>query len=406
MTQPPDPIQTIAVVGGGPAGLYLAYLLKQRRPELIVEVFERGRADNTWGFGVVLADGGLRQLAEADTASYEAIARALHPLNGQTFVVNGEATPIDRTRPGGAIQRLKLLQILQGACREVGVILRFETDIPSVAALDRVDLVVGADGANSVVRESFAEGFGTEKRLLHNRFAWFGVDREFDGSFLNFKSVPGGGLVGHYYSYAPGASTFVMECDERTWLGLGLDGVDDTTRRLQTQAYFEQELEGFPLIENNSIWRQFPVITNRRWSCDRYVLIGDALRTAHFSIGSGTRMALEDAIALADAILREPGRAAALSAFQSSRSATMVKLASAAEGSFNWYEDFSLKLEGRSPVAFALSFLRRTGRITPERLLRDFPRFVEYAERHGVDLQPLGNPDQSRPANAVSESDA
>lgn len=402
MSDPTDAVRSVAIVGGGPAGLYLAHLLKSRRPTLSIQVYERSIADATWGFGVVLADGGLRQLANADPRSFEAISHALYPLTRQTFVVDGEAVPIDKARPGGAIQRLALLKVLQTACRETGVELHFSTDVPSMDVLAEADLVIGADGANSVVRETFQEQFGTEKRLLNNRFAWFGVDREFDGSFLNFKSIPQGGLVGHYYSYAQGASTFVMECDERTWLGLGLDEADDATRRLRTQACFENELGGYPLIENNSIWRRFPAITNRRWFHDRYVLIGDALRTAHFSIGSGTRMALEDAIALADAILREPSRSAALAAFQGERSASMAKLADAAEGSFSWYEDFSLRLSHCSAAEFALSFLRRTGRITPERLQRDFPRFLRYAHDHGVALD-LSAPDKS--AAAASPTD-
>ena len=400
------PLKTAVVLGGGPAGLYFAYLLKRRRPELNVAVYERGPADATWGFGVVLADGGLRGLADADEQSFNLISQALYTLDKQTFIVNGEAVPIDKARPGGAIQRLRLLQILHQACRGAGVDLNFEVHIDDLASFSDADLVVGADGANSLIRDSFQEEFGVEKRLLGNRFAWFGVDREFDGSFLNFKAVPKGALVGHYYSYGPRSSTFVMECDARTWSALGLDVLDDTGRREKTQSFFADELGGHDLIENNSVWRQFPVVTCRRWFHDRYVLIGDALRTAHFSIGSGTRMALDDAIALADAVLTEPTREAAFARFQTSRAAPMSKLADAAEGSFNWYEDVSLKLERQSATEFALSFLKRTGRITPERLSRDFPKFLQHAARSGLNIDAVLGADPPSLLQSKSSSHA
>ncbi|MBL6938232.1 MAG: FAD-dependent monooxygenase [Alphaproteobacteria bacterium] len=373
-------------MGGGPAGLYLAYLLKRRKPELSVSVFERAPENVTWGFGVVLPDGGLRQLREADEESYARINAVLHPLYKQTFIVDDERVPIDKARPGGAIGRLTLLHVLHGLCRGVGVDLHFEANIPGLSDLAAFDLVVGADGANSLVRDSLARELGTKKRLLGNRFAWFGVARSFDGSFLNFKSIPNGGLCGHYYSYEERHSTFVMECDETTWFALGLAEANDDTRRLVTQSYFADELGGDPLLDNNSIWRQFPVITSERWYHDRFVLLGDALRTAHFSIGSGTRMALEDAIALADALVAEPNRDRALERYVASRIGPMNKLVGAAEGSFTWYEGFSSKLRLKTATEFALSFLRRTGRISPERLQRDFPEFIAHARRQGVDI--------------------
>jgi 2-polyprenyl-6-methoxyphenol hydroxylase-like FAD-dependent oxidoreductase len=377
-------IRRVGIVGGGPAGLYLALLMRRRRPDITVRVVERSSADATWGFGVVLADGGLRQLAEADPTSFAAIRAELHPIPHQVFTVHGEDVPIDKARSGGAIGRLKLLQTLQRACREAGVNLHFDSTFADPAQFDDCDVIVGADGANSMVRERFAAEFGTRTRLLTNRFAWFGVDRDFDASHLNFKAIPAGALCGHYYSYAPGRSTFVMECDAPTWQALDFDAVSDAERRRRTQAHFAEELEGRDLVENNSIWRQFPVTTNERWHHERYVLVGDALRTAHFSIGSGTRMALEDAIALAEALTLETDRQAAFARYVATRHGPMTKLAKAAEGSFGWYENFSRKMDEMRPGAFALSFLRRTGRIDDARLLRDFPRFLSYASARGV----------------------
>lgn len=375
---------SVGVLGGGPAGLYLAYLLRRWNPAIAVTVHERSPAEATWGFGVVLADRGLRQLEEADPEVFAELSRALYRIPGQTFLVDGEAVPIDKARPGGAIERLTMLRILQRACRGVGVDLNFDSPVEDLGRLPGYDIVVAADGANSLVRRSFADAFGTSQRLLTNRFAWYGANRAFDGSFLDFRSVPGGALVGHYYPYMDGRSTFVMECDEPTWQAMGLEAMDDGARRDATERHFADVLGGRHLLENNSIWRRFPAITNQRWSHGRYVLIGDALRTAHFSIGSGTRMALEDAIVLARAIVAEQTPQAAFAAFQANRGPGMARLADAAERSYLWYERFSERVRGCSAGELALQFLRRTGRITPERLRTDFPKFHAYAVAHGL----------------------
>ncbi len=385
-------IRRVGILGGGPAGLYLAMLIRRRRPDIDVIVIERSPADATWGFGVVLADGGLRQLEAADPGSYPAIRDVLFWTEGQIFTVSGEDVPLDKSRKGGAVKRLDLLRVLQAQCRELGVALHFNTVIADLTVFDDCDVVVGADGSNSLVRDSHARAFGTEKYLLTNRFAWFGVDHAVDQSHLNFKPVPGGALVGHYYPYAPDRNTFVMECDAPTWEALGLDVKSDSERRRITQSFFRNELGGAELVENNSIWRQFPVITNENWFHDRFVLVGDALRTAHFSIGSGTRMALEDAIALADALTFGLEREAAFARYVEIRAPAMEKLRAAAERSFSWYERFSEKIAGQSATSFALSFLRRTGRISDERLLRDFPAFVAHAREKGLVLpKPLAS---------------
>jgi 2-polyprenyl-6-methoxyphenol hydroxylase-like FAD-dependent oxidoreductase len=377
-------IRRIGIVGAGPAGLYLALLVKCRRPDIYVRVIERSPPNVTWGFGVVLADGALRQLAEAQPNFHASLQSSLCWIHSQIFTVNGDDVPLAKARPGGAIERMTLLRFLQSACCEAGVELHFDAAVGDLSKFDDFDVIVGADGANSVVRDRNADAFGTRRRLLTNRFAWFGVDRVFGESHLNFKHIEGGGLVGHYYPFSQKRSTFVMECDAETWEATGMYRMSETERRRFTQSFFGEELKGAELIENNSIWRQFPVITNARLSHDRFVLIGDALRTAHFSIGSGTRMALEDSIALADALTASLPRDEAFARYSAARARAMEKLATAAQRSFEWYEDFSRKMRGLTATEFALSFLRRTGRIDDARLMRDFPDFVAHARATGA----------------------
>jgi 2-polyprenyl-6-methoxyphenol hydroxylase-like FAD-dependent oxidoreductase len=270
----------------------------------------------------------------------------------------------------------------------VGVQVEFQHAVKSVRDLDG-DLIIGADGASSIVRSAFPEEFGTQISLLTNRFSWYGTTRQFDVSHLNFKTIADGkgALCGHYSTYARGMSTFVMECDEATWFGCGLDAMTDEQRRTFTQQFFKAELGGCELIANHSVWRQFPVVINQHWHhANRYVLLGDALRTAHFSIGSGTRMALEAAIALSNSLTRfDSDVAAALNDFEQTHRPTMEKLASASERSFRWYETFRARMAQTDAAGLAYDYLMRTGRIDEARLRRDFSRFLEfYQSRHGA----------------------
>ena len=367
----------IAVVGGGPSGLYFAYLVKRHFPAFDVRVYEQTAADATYGFGVVLADGGLRQLKQVDAESAERIFEALHWNPLQRFVHRNEMVWLDKKRPGGAIERLRLLAILQQCCREAGVVCEFGRKIAALEDLPAADLVVGADGSHSVVRQSRAAEFGTQSRLLANRWAWYGADFAFETSCLNFREIPGGALVAHYYPYAAKRSTLVMECDEHTWFATGMDRMSDDERQRYTEQFYQEELQGRPLINNKSNWRQFEFVTNREWHAGHCVLIGDALRTAHFSIGSGTRLALEDAIALFQALQRSPGNVPALlEDFVATRKPAREKLSTAAEKSFTWYDGFRLKMQQHDVVGLAHDFVMRTGRITPERFESEFPSLV------------------------------
>src|SRR5262249_13426025 len=259
---------------------------------------------------------------------------------------------------GGAITRLKMLQILNAEAEAAGVRLHHGERVESTEDLARLglgdaDVVVGADGVNSVVRRQYAAEFGTTQRSLTNHFAWYGTRRVFDSPALVFRKYDGGHFVAHYYAYSADMSTFVAECDDATWKRLGLGRMTDAELQALMEKIFAPELAGEPLISNKSNWRQFPVIRNARWTHGRNVLIGDALASAHFSIGSGTRIAMTDSIALAKALLESRGDAAsALAVFERDHAPEKRKLVSASEQSFDWYERMAEWMESQTPEEF------------------------------------------------------
>lgn len=373
----------IGIVGGGPSGLYLALLVKRQRPDFSVTVYEQNKAGDTFGFGVVMADTGLSHLEAADKASHDALRAAMHFSHQQTIRLNDQS--IDVKRPGaggGAITRIQLLQILQEMCWSADVDLRFSArqDLQN-GGLERItaesDLVVGADGVNSVVRAQRAQAFGTTQRSLHNRFAWYGTHKLFANPALVFREHAGGHFVAHYYRYSTTMSTFVAECDEATWFHCGLDQMNDDERQMLFERIYAPELDGERLISSNSIWRQFPVIRNQRWSVGKTVLIGDALSSAHFSIGSGTRIAMEDSIALAQAIVAHPNDVSAITqAYEAQRRPGKTRLIEASEKSFDWYENIARHMDVGRVHDFVLSYMTRTGRIGEDRLREQFPELV------------------------------
>jgi 2-polyprenyl-6-methoxyphenol hydroxylase-like FAD-dependent oxidoreductase len=265
---------------------------------------------------------------------------------------------------------------LQGLCAAAGVELKFEQRAAHAAELADCDVLVGADGANSVVRDSYTEGFGTRATEYQNYYAWFGVARPFDAHTLTFKSVDGGAFVGHHYRYKPAMSTFVAEVDQETWHQAGMAQMSEDRRRAFTETVFADTLAGLPLISNRSIWRRWRRVDNENWHFGNMVLIGDALRTAHPSIGSGTRLAMEDAIALWRAFEAERDDiAAAFRTFERSRRPIRNKLNSAMELSVRWYEQMGDKMQ-LPPYQFAYDYLLRTKVMTAERLARESPDFM------------------------------
>lgn len=370
----------IAILGAGPAGLYLAYLIKRRRPDTDVAVIEQNAADATFGFGVVFSDRALEFLREDDQETYAAIAPHMELWNDITVVHQGERVVIDGVG-FAAIGRLRLLQLLQARVRSAGVVPVYGRVVRSLDELAGVDLIVGADGVNSLVRRSYEREFGATTRLLTNRFAWFGTSKPFETLTQTFIETERGFFNAHHYRYEPGLSTFIVEVDQASFERAGFAQMNDAKTRALCERIFSKVLDGHALISNNSTWRQFPIVHNDRWRAHNTVLIGDALHTAHFSIGSGTRLAMEDAIALDKALAEHSADiGTALAAYETTRRPILEKLLAGANGSALWYEHFAEHMK-LAPADFAMSYVTRSGRVDIDRLRKLSPRFVACYER-------------------------
>ena len=369
----------IEVVGGGPAGLWFAFLVKRRRPAWTVRVHEQNPATATYGFGVVLSDAGRDRVRSGAPAAFDRIARRMERWPDLTIVHRDERVPIDGNG-FSSIGRLELLQTLHELCREAGVALRFDAPVVSADSIAELrtsaDLVVGADGINSRVRAALEAGFRPRTEVLGNRFAWYGTRQVFDTLTLTFRANADGAFVAHHYRYSPSMSTFIIECDAATWERSGLAHRDDGAARRYCEAVFAPGLGGHPLVSNRSEWRRFPVLACDRWRHGNVVLIGDALRSVHFSIGSGTRLAMEDADALAAALDESGGRVAkGLEGFEAARRPVVDKLLAGAAGSWSWYERFADRMH-LTAHEFAYDYMTRSGRVSDERLAAIAPRFA------------------------------
>ena len=379
----------IAVIGGGPGGLYFAYLWKKRHPDADIDLFEQNAADATWGFGVVFSDQALEFLRSDDPDTVDAITPRMESWSNITLNLRGESVEIDGIG-FSSIGRLDLLGILQQRVRSVGVTPRYDTLIQSVEQLTGYDLIVAADGLNSLVRRCFEGDFGASVAYSVNKFAWYGTTKRFETLSQTFVETDRGAFNAHHYRYSASMSTFLVECDLATWQRYGF--ADKTVEQSQAicERVFASILEGHRLVSNKSVWRNFPWIWNEHWSFKNMVLIGDALHSAHFSIGSGTRLAIEDAIALTKALEAEADIPAGLHRYQAERQPIVKKLVTAARTSADWYEKFPdhMKL---GLMDFGYSYITRSGRIDDARLRAMSPAFMAQYEASKRPLQQSGS---------------
>jgi 2-polyprenyl-6-methoxyphenol hydroxylase-like FAD-dependent oxidoreductase len=371
-------IVRIAVIGGGPGGLYFAYLWKKRHPDARIDLFEQNPAGATWGFGVVFSEQALEFLRADDPDTVDAITPRMESWNNITLNLRSESVEIDGVG-FSSIGRLELLTILRQRASSVGVAPQYETLIPSVDQLSGYDLIVAADGLNSLVRRSFEGDFGTSLSYSPNKFAWYGTTKRFETLSQTFVATERGAFNAHHYRYAPDMSTFLVECDSATWQHYGFADMSVEQSQATCEEVFSSTLDGHPLVSNKSVWRNFPWIWNERWSFKNMVLIGDALHSAHFSIGSGTRLAIEDAIALAKALEAERDMAAALHRYQAERQPIVKKLVTAARTSAGWYEKFPEHMK-LGLMDFAFGYITRSGRIDEDRLRAMSPAFMARYE--------------------------
>ena len=368
----------VAVIGGGPGGLYFAYLWKKRHPDAQVDLFEQNPAGATWGFGVVFSEQALDFLRADDPETVDAIAPRMESWRNITLNLRGESVEIDGVG-FSSIGRLELLTLLQGRARAAGVAARYETSIQSVDQLNGYDLIVAADGLNSLARRSFEKELGASVATSTNKFAWYGTAKPFATLSQTFVKTELGSFNAHHYRYSPDMSTFLVECDAGTWAAYGFAGKTSEESQAICERVFADALGGRRLVSNKSVWRNFPWIWNERWSHGNMVLIGDALHSAHFSIGSGTRLAIEDAIALVKALEIEADIPSALARYESERKPIVKKLVTAARTSADWYEKFPEHMT-LGLMEFAYSYITRSGRIDDARLRAMSPQFMARYE--------------------------
>ena len=371
----------VAIVGAGPAGLYLAILLKRDDPRHRVTVYERNRLEDTFGFGVVFSDETLENVGEADPETNAAMAAAAARWDDIEIHYRGTVLRSTGHRFSG-VERQTLLELLARRAEALGVDVQWQREIRDLSdcGLPAADLVVAADGVASLVRDRLSDQFQPQIDWRRNRFVWLGSTRPFPAFTFYFKSSPAGLWRTHAYQYAPGRSTFIVEAREETWQASGLDESDERATVAYLEQLFRDELEGHRLLANRSIWRRFPTVRNARWHAGNVVLLGDAAHTAHFSVGSGTKLAMEDAIALAAALKSEATLPDALAAYEAGRRPQVESLQRAAQASLEWFEATE-RYHDTEPLQFAFNLLTRSLRITHENLRVRDPALVSQVDR-------------------------
>ncbi|WP_108661702.1 bifunctional salicylyl-CoA 5-hydroxylase/oxidoreductase [Acuticoccus kandeliae] len=373
----------IAVIGGGPAGLYFSILYKKQNPDADIHVYERNRPSDTFGFGVVFSDETLQNFEAHDAESYRLITDRFAywddievNFKGETFRIGGNGFC--------GCSRKTLLELLNFRASQLGVEIHNGHDLSIEDILEMAkthDLVVASDGINSVVRNHFIEHFNPTTDLRPNHFSWMGSTRPLDAFSFFFEKNEDGLFIAHAYQYEPGASTWVLETDPETFERVGFATMSEAESAAYLEKVFEKALDGHPLLINRSMWRNFPMIRNERWTIGNIVLLGDAKATAHFSIGSGTKLAMEDAIALNAAMNRHPNVTAALAGFEKGRREEVEKIQHSADVSLVWFERLK-RYWTMDPVQFAFGLMTRAKAITYDNLELRAPEFVEKIAAH------------------------
>jgi anthraniloyl-CoA monooxygenase len=365
----------VNIAGGGPAGLYFAILLARREPGARITVLERDGPDDTFGWGIVFSDRTLAFLKDTDAETHAAITAACQTWDNVDVVHRGEKLSVHGNGFSG-IGRLTFLNILQRRCLELGVEIRFRTGVQDPAELLDADLLVGADGANSLVRRTWADFFQPSVDVRVNRYVWLGTPQLFHGLVMIFRDSPAGLFIAHAYKFSPTTSTFIVECHPDTWARAGFEHMSEADTCAYLARIFARELAGAPLLANNFVrWVNFPLVKTRRWHHGRAVLVGDAAHTAHFSIGSGTKLALEDAIALSAALRDAADVPAALEAYQRARKPAVDAFQAAALRSLLWLENVDAQLH-LDPVPFTYRHMMRSQRVGYARLRAMDPAFA------------------------------
>ncbi len=368
----------VNVIGGGPAGLYLSILMKRADPRHEVRLVERNHPDATFGWGVVFSEGSLDELEHADPASHRAITEAWASWNPVDVRYRGGLTRI-RGNAFSGVGRRQLLNILQARAREVGVEMAFEQEAADLAEHLDADLVVGADGANSMVRRALAEQLRPALDEAPSRYCWFGADMAFGVFTYIFKETEWGLFQAHCYPYNEARSTMVLLLSEATWRAAGLDIASEEESRRLCERVFAAELGGHHLLSNRSLWINFPWVSCEMWHAGNVVLLGDAVHTAHWSIGSGTKLALEDAISLARALGRHSGRAAAIAEYELDRQPVVERIQEASRVSCDYFQSVQ-RYFSFEPAQFAYQLMTRTPRITHTNLAARDPDFVREVD--------------------------
>jgi anthraniloyl-CoA monooxygenase len=374
----------IGVIGGGPAGLYFALLMKTRDPRHEIHVREQNPPGATYGWGLVFAAPTLRLLADSDPEFSTDFRKDCAELDTMEIGHRGVRVAVKGNR-WARVSRIAMLGTLQRHCLRRGVTIAFQARAEDIDCFAGFDLIVVADGVASSIRARHADWFQPSFERYRNKFAWYGTTALIPALSLIFRRSEHGIFIAHCYQYSPTHSTFLVECDPQAWSRAGLDRMSDEDSLRYCAAVFRDDLDGQPLLSNKSSWFNAAIIRNGRWSHGNVVLLGDALRTVHFSIGSGTRMALQDAIALADALQRSGDDVqAGLEGFAASRRPGSDDFQESAIKSILWYQNVA-EIFHLDPLAFAYSYFRRTGKMSHEDLRRMDPAFIaEYEATHGA----------------------